>query len=150
MAKKKKPDLIRIFLSDGESGWAEVISKNPPRFKIANIPYDGRFNIDDVVTLRRYRGYTFIADRLIERKYPVRTVIWYQKSDQFKPIIKALEKRGAKGEGVVGPEEGRSGAIMVAALSEDDAPEIIDEMDLKQPKEWEANYLEDDPRDWTP
>lgn len=154
MAKKKKePEMVKLYLYEGESGWGELLRKNPARIRIANIPYGGRFNIDDIVTVKPLADSPLpIADRLLERVYPVRTAIWYDRPEQFKILMQLVRNRGGKGEGAFGPIEERQGAAAVAMKSEADVIEVLQELGLedRQPEGWPVNDLMPDPRDWSP
>lgn len=93
---------VRIWYSETESGWAEVLDGN--RARIANVPYTERLNIDDVVELLHGgRGGRLRAGRVLKRAFPRKTGITYPEPhhDNFAVIVRELDGRGCRVEGVV-------------------------------------------------
>lgn len=138
-------NMARVRLAEGETGWAEVVG--PGLVRIANIPYDGIYNIDDVV---RVDVEAMVADpdqvlkgTIEKREFPVRTMLVYPKVSDFKKIIAMVKKLGGKMEGAIGPSRGRPGFISLAAKSEADVLKIVRDLELPQETEkgWLPNFL---------
>lgn len=134
-----------VYLAEGESGWVEVVGEN--RVRIANIPYDGRYNIDDVVQVdvqsMRKNPRQVLQGTIEERPYPVRTILMYPKVSDFKKISAMVKKLGGKMEGAIGPSKGRPGFLSLAAKSEKDVLKIVRDLEIPQEVEngWKPNFL---------
>jgi hypothetical protein len=154
MAKKREkapaedPEMVRMYLAPGESGWAELVG--PRTVRIANIPFSGELNIDDIVRVRRGPHGMIEPVRVMERVFPVRTTIWYPRADQFRQVQELVKKAGGKGEGAVGPSKDRPGAVSVALPAEGIAEEIYEKIRFAPPEDWAPNQITIDPRDWSP
>lgn len=135
----------RVYLAEGETGWVEVIGSG--RVRVANIPYDGIYNIDDVVEVD-VQAMEENPDRVLKgtikkRPYPVRTILTYDKVSDFKKISAMAKKLGGKMEGAMGPSKGRPGFLSLAAKSEKDVLKIVRDLEIPQEVEngWKPNFL---------
>jgi hypothetical protein len=138
------PDMVKVYLSEGESGWVKVVGHGV--VQVMNIPLGGRFNIDDVVDVdveaMEKDPYQALQGTITERIYPVRTAISYPKVSDFYKIAKQVEKLGGKIEGFMEPFGKKSGLLALAALSESHPLLIVRALDLRQAKDWRPNFLE--------
>jgi hypothetical protein len=102
-------DMIKVYLSHGETGWAERLKGNCAR--VSNIPMDGSFNLGDVVEIvgPDQRGIHRLG-RVVQRKYSHRSNVRYPKPfrENFEVLNKAFTAEGASVEGAV------EGMMMVA------------------------------------
>ena len=135
----------RVYLSESETGWVEILDRTTVR--IANIPYEGNYNIDDVVqvgdTAPLRRGpVKILTGPVLMRPFPVRTILAYPTRDIFPKISAALRVVGGKMEGIVAPGPDHPGLISMAAKEESHILRIVKEFDLKQEEGWEPNFLE--------
>lgn len=134
----KRP-MVRMYLSEGETGWAEDVGE--AQYRIANIPFDGDFNIDDVVEVERQKEGPPKAKTLVSRKFNARTAIYIDKDAQFIQVRALVEEAGGKAEGYVKSSSRGQGIIGVALPEEADVIRIVNQLGVKQPKDWEANTL---------
>lgn len=75
-----KGELIRgVMFNAEESGWVEDLDDGT--FRVANIPFDGDYNVDDIVRLETFRGRRRIAT-LVSRSFPFRSSVEYLPSTQ--------------------------------------------------------------------
>lgn len=144
-ASEEPPRMASVFLAEGESGWVEVVG--PGLVRIANIPLDGIYNIDDVVRVDTevMTGHPnrVLKGTIEERVYPVRTVLLYHKVSDFKRVDTLVRKLGGKMEGAIGPTRGGPGFLSLAAKSEADVLKIVRDLELPQETEkgWKPNLL---------
>lgn len=134
----KRP-MVRMYLSEGETGWAEDVGES--QYRIANIPFDGEFNIDDVVEVERLKEGPPKAKTLVSRKFNARTAIYIDKDGQYSKVRALVEEAGGKAEGYVKPSSRGQGIVGVALPEEADVIRIVGQLGIKQPEHWEANTL---------
>jgi hypothetical protein len=144
-ASEEPARMARLYLAEDETGWVEVVG--PGLVRIANIPYDGIYNIDDVVRLDAEamldNPNQVLKGTIEERVYPVRTILMYPKVSDFKKIGALVKKLGGKMEGAIGPRRGVPGFLSLAAKSEADVLKIVRDLELPQETEkgWKPNLL---------
>src|SRR4029077_9796978 len=134
----KRP-MVRLYLSDGETGWAEDVGES--QYRIANIPFDGNFNIDDIVEVERQKQGPPKANKLVSRKFNARTAIYIDKEGQYTQIRALVEEVGGKAEGYIKPSTRGQGIVGVALPEEADVIRVVNQIGVKQPEHWEANTL---------
>lgn len=143
----EEPEMRRVYLAEGESGWVELLNQSG-LVRIANIPYEGRFNIDDVVQsdveAMREDPRQVLKGTIETRVFPVRTILTYSRLSDFKKISKMVKKLGGKMEGAIGPSKHSPGFISLAAKSTADVLKIVRDLEIPQDvdKGWEPNFLE--------
>lgn len=93
----REKNLVRIAVP-GESMWAEDLGNN--RYKLANIPLEAKFNIDDIVSGKMVAGRLEI-DQLLEQSEYGKAYLSYEDKDTFKQFFDAAEKCGGKVEGLM-------------------------------------------------
>lgn len=134
----KRP-MVRLYLSEGETGWAEDVGES--QYRIANIPFDGNFNIDDVVEVELQKQGPAKAKTLVSRKFNARTAIYIDKDGEFGQVRALVEEAGGKAEGYIKPSARGQGIVGVALPEESDVIRIVKQIGIKQPEHWEANTL---------
>ena len=134
----KRP-MIRLYLSEGETGWAEDVGE--AQYRIANIPFDGEFNIDDIVEIVPEKEGPPKAKKLVSRKFGARTAIYIDKDGQYAKVRALVEEAGGKAEGYVKPSARGQGIVGVALPEEADVIRVVNQLGVKQPEHWEANTL---------
>jgi len=134
----KRP-IVRLYLSDGETGWAEDVGES--QYRIANIPFDGNFNIDDIVEVENQKQGPPKVKKLISRTFEARTAIFFDKESQYTKIRALVQEAGGKAEGYIKPSTRGQGIIGVALPTEADVIRIVNQIGIQQPKDWEANSL---------
>ena len=96
---------ISVHYGPQETGWAEPLGNGT--FRICNIPFQGDFNVDDIVTLRVDNSCECtrpVVDIVISSVYPHRRVVTYQPSTKknYKSLWHAVvDDLGGKCEGFV-------------------------------------------------
>jgi hypothetical protein len=108
--KKKEPELVRIKFGPTESGWAQKLSGG--KFRIRNIPMDGGWLLDDVVTVRQFEGWDLV-DKLVKRVFVGKAYLYYDEEYQFRELCGALKYLGCKVEGLCGNSDGDQGVMSV-------------------------------------
>lgn len=144
-ASSDPENYARVYLAEGETGWVEKL--DPGYVRIANIPYDGEYNIDDVVKVdveAMLRDPNQILKGTIEKRpFPVRTILLYPKVSDFKKISAMVKKMDGKMEGAIGPRGGNPGFLALAAKKKSDVLKIVRDLELSQGKGWRPNFLQD-------
>jgi hypothetical protein len=140
-----KDKMFRAYLSEGETGWVEDLGKG--KVKIWNIPWAGRYNLNDVVQVdhKAYKEnpYEPIPGEIIERPYHARTILHYAAKEDFPKLRAWAGETGAAVEGLIGPTKDKPGFVAVAAPKEEDILFIVKKLKLPKPKGWTPNTLED-------
>jgi len=114
VATESKADLnyVRIRFSKSETGWAVKLSNG--YYRINNLPFSGRLNIDDIVKCREESNELPIVVKIVTEGFPCKSAVAYQTVDQFRAFCKIAREHGCKTEGVIGPKEGEHGIVIVA------------------------------------
>lgn len=135
----------RVRLAQGETGWVEIVS--PGVVRIANIPYEGDYNIDDIVLVdvdaMMADPNQILQGTIQKRVFPVRTILTYPTKKDFKKISALVKKLGGKMEGAIGPSKTSPGFLALAALSEADVLKIVRDLEIPQERGWQPNFLEE-------
>lgn len=101
--------MIRVRLSQGETGWGKRLSGN--RVRVENIPFDGKFNFGDVVEIASTDKWGFVQlGRVLQRKFSGRSIVRYPApfEKNYRTLVHAFEAEDAACEGAV------EGTMMVA------------------------------------
>lgn len=97
---------IKLYVADSETCWATQLTKQTAR--VENIPADGVYNIDDVVTVGQPDGPAFVRDgrpvyvaldlvtRVYQHRYAFRHATWGQR--QIDAFAAAAVAAGCKSE----------------------------------------------------
>lgn len=129
----KMGDKVKIRFAPHETGWAEYLGGN--QYKICNIPLDGFLNIDDVVICQKNpeTGWLEITN-LIESHYTSKSIIKYEKVEQYHALRRKIESLGGKTEGGVAPGENKPGICLVAHMEDMDLCAIMEEVGIQTPQ----------------
>lgn len=111
---------IKVRFEEGETGWAEDLGGGLAR--IANIPFSGDHNIDDIVKLEPAGEGWLRVKEVVSRRYPVRETIWYEQMGQYYLMQSIMALLQGRVEGGITPTEDtkkkgarvRPGFMMVA------------------------------------
>ncbi len=125
---------VRIRFDKGETGWAEVLGDG--KYRIDNVPLANDLNIDDVVTCEKGEdGFLSVVD-VLERKYPLKTAVKYEKEEQYHQLREKVKAAGCKIEGMIGPRGTEDPGICIVAHDENfDLKRIVlEEVGIKTPQ----------------
>jgi hypothetical protein len=125
--------LVKIRFGEGETGWAEQLPGD--RYRIDNIPLEDDLNVDDVVRCRRNEQGELEVSEVLERKYPRKVAVRYERVEQYRALRDKVREAGGQIEGMVGPRDGRPGFALVAHGHNFDALEAAREVGIENP-EW--------------
>lgn len=105
-------NLVKIRYSEFETGWAEEMGNG--KYLIANIPLTKGLNVDDLVRCRQNDDGELVVSRSLKRRYHEKTLIPYEREEQFQPLCEKVQAAGAEIEGMFGPHDGKPGCAIVA------------------------------------
>lgn len=129
----------KVECASGETCWAERV-KGPAGgvlYRIANIPFSGKFNLDDTVDVSHRLDGMKACRKLIERVYPYRTSIRYRSNGSgrftttdalYQAMRRIMERYGWCVEGGIEPMSDRDG-LAAAAHKEPVSDAMLKDLD---------------------
>ena len=129
-------EMVKIRYARGETGWAEDLGDG--QYRIDNIPLTDRLNIDDLVRCRVNDDGELVVSRRLQRRYPEKTAVRYERAEQYRLLRQKVLAAGAKIEGMLGPQGGRPGIALVAHGSDFDPVAAAREVGIENPEAFEA------------
>lgn len=106
------PREIKLLFADGETGHGYRIAEDLA--ELQNIPFEGPWNLWDIVKVEHLEGNLFKPVALVTRKYPRKSVLYYAQDGDFHRLCAVLRLVGCEPEGGLGAEDGRPGMMAVA------------------------------------
>jgi hypothetical protein len=129
-------EMVKIRYARGETGWAEDLGDG--QYRIDNIPLTDRLNIDDLVRCRVNDDGELVVSRRLQRRYPEKTAVRYERAEQYRLLRQKVLAAGAKIEGMLGPQGGRPGIALVAHGYDFDPVQAAREVGIENPEAFEA------------
>lgn len=128
----KAGDEIKIRYQVGETGWAEYLGDL--KAKILNISFDGKFDVNDIVSLK-WDGDWLVIDEVLEPSGRTTLTIRYDQISEAEQLAPELTKLGCSVEGGLEPSERGRGLLMVGAPAGVDPVQMARDMGIANPAE---------------